>query len=140
MPSLLDIRLDRVGGRRTAAAAEEGSAARRPRHIWRAEAAMGTIICRHWCAPAFDAAQASRLCLAGEAAAALVALSDTPELQRADDDSAAAAGAQDCAREDALSPIILALARGFADTPAPDFTKASFAELYAWSLAPPPVE
>jgi enoyl-CoA hydratase/carnithine racemase len=76
-----------------------------------------------------DAAQATRLCLADEADAALAALSDTP-----------AAEAQDRARDDAFDPKILALARGFADAPPPDFARASFAELYAWSLAQPPAE
>jgi hypothetical protein len=40
----------------------------------------------------------------------------------------------------AFSSKILALARGFADAPSPDFAKASFAELYAWLLAQPPAE
>jgi hypothetical protein len=34
----------------------------------------------------------------------------------------------------------LARARVFADAPPPDFAKASFAELFAWSLAQPPAE
>jgi hypothetical protein len=140
MSSLLDTRLDREEGRRTAGAAEQSSAALRRRHTWRAEATIGTVIRSALARAGVDAAQATRLCVADEAAAALIALSDTPEMQRADDDSAAAAGAQDRAREDAFSPIILALARGFADAPAPDFAKASFAELYAWSLAQPPGE
>jgi hypothetical protein len=84
-----------------------------------------------------DAAQATRLCLADEAAAALIALSDTPEMQRADSDGPAA---EDCVAGDAFKPKILALTRGFADAPPPDFAKASFAELFAWSLAQPPAE
>ena len=70
-------------------------------------------------------------------AAALVALSDTPEMQRADSDGPAAEG---CAAGDAFNTKILALARGFAEAPPPDFAKASFAELFAWSLAQPPAE
>jgi hypothetical protein len=101
---------------------------------------MGAVIRSALARAGVDAAQATRLCVPDEAAAALIALSDTPEMQRADDDSAAAAGAQDRAREDAFSPMILALARGFANAPAPDFAKASFAELYVWSLVQPPVE
>jgi citrate lyase subunit beta/citryl-CoA lyase len=38
MPRPLDTRLDREEGRRTAGAVEQGSAAIRRRHIWRAEA------------------------------------------------------------------------------------------------------
>ena len=44
MPGPLDPRLDRVEGRRMAAAAERGSEAIRRRRIWRAEAAMGAVI------------------------------------------------------------------------------------------------
>ena len=87
-----------------------------------------------------DPAQATRLCLADEAAAALAALSDAPELGRADGDIPAAAEAQDCAGEDDFGPKILALAQGFADAPLPDFARASFAELFAWSLAQPPAK
>jgi hypothetical protein len=46
MPSLLDTRLDREEGRRTAGAAAQSSAAIRRRHAWRAEAAIGTVIRR----------------------------------------------------------------------------------------------
>jgi hypothetical protein len=139
MLSPLDTRLDRVEGRRTAATAKEGTATVRRRHIWRAEAAMGTAIRRALARAGVDAAQATRLCLADEAAAALVALSDTPELERADG-SPAVGEAQGRAPADDFSPKILALARGFADAPPPDFAKASFAELYAWSLTQPPAE
>ena len=72
--------------------------------------------------------------------AALAALSDKPELQRAENSSPAATEAQDREWADTFNPKILALARGFADAPPPDFAKASFAELYAWSLAQPPAE
>ena len=44
MPRPLDTRLDRVEGRRIAAASEQDSAAMRRRCIWRAEAAMGAVI------------------------------------------------------------------------------------------------
>ena len=101
---------------------------------------MGAVI-RHALARAgVDAAQATRLCLADEAAAALAALPDTPELQRADRDDAAAADADDRAPADAFESKLLALARGFAGAPPPDFAKASFAELFAWSLAQPAAE
>ena len=140
MPRQLDTRLDREEGRRTVGAAEQRSAAIRRRHIWRAEAAMGAVIRNALARAGIDAAQATRLCLADEAAAALAALSDTPELQRADSDNPAAVAAQDRARGDGFMPKILAMARGFADAPLPDFANASFAELLAWSLARPPAE
>jgi hypothetical protein len=100
---------------------------------------MGTLIRNTLARAGIDAAQATRLSLADEAAAALVALSDTPELERADG-SPAGGGAQGRAPADDFSPKILALARGSADGLPPDFAKASFAELYAWSLAQSPAE
>jgi hypothetical protein len=128
----LDVRLDREEGRRGAAAAEQDSAAMRRRCIWRAEAAMGAVIRSALARAGVDAAGATRLCLADEAAAALAALPETPELQRAD--------ADDRARADAFKPKILALTRGLAGAPPPDFANASFAELFAWSLAQQPAE
>jgi hypothetical protein len=61
-------------------------------------------------------------------------------LPRAAGDVPAAAEARDRAPGDAFTPKILALARGFAGVPSPDSTNASFAELFAWSLAQPPAE
>jgi enoyl-CoA hydratase/carnithine racemase len=97
---------------------------------------MGTVIRSALTRAGIDAAQATRLCLADEAAAALAALSDAPELERADG-SPAGDEAQGRAPADDFSPKILALARGFVDGPPPDFAKASFAELYAWPAQPP---
>jgi len=136
----LDTRLDREEGRRTAGAAEQASTAIRRRHISRAVAAMGTVIRNALARAGVDAAQATRLCLADEAAAALIALCDTPELERADGNGPAVGEAWDRAQGDDFNPKILALARRFADAPPPDFAKASFAELFAWSLAQPPAE
>jgi hypothetical protein len=107
------------------------------RRLWRAEAAMGALIRNALARGGVDAAEATRLCLADEAAASLVAIPDTRELQRADGNGAAAANTNDRAPSDALAPKILAQARGFTDGPPPDFANASFAELFAWSLAQP---
>ena len=134
MPRPLDARLDRVEERRRAAAGEQGSAAMR-RRIWRAEAAMGALIRSELARAGVDAAKASRLCLADEAQAALAALPDTPELQRADSADAAAADPDNRARTDAFEPKLLALMQSFAGAPPPDVANASFAELFAWSLA-----
>jgi hypothetical protein len=101
---------------------------------------MGTIIRGALARAGVDAGQATRLCLADEAAAALAALPDTPELQRAVSDVPAAAEAQPHAREDAFTPKILAMAQSFADAPPPDFANASFAELFARALAQAPGE
>ena len=122
------------------AAAERGSEAIRRRGVWRAEAAMGAVIRSALARAGVDAAGVTRLCLADEAAAALVAIPDTPELQRADGNGAAAPNTNDWAPVDALAPKILAQAQGFADGQPPDFAKASFAELFAWSLAQPGAE
>ena len=140
MPGPLDTRLDRVEGRRMAAAAERGSEAIRRRRIWRAEAAMGAVIRSALARAGVDAARATRLCLADEAAAAIVAIPDTRELQRADGNGAAAANPNDRAPADTFAPKILAQARGFAGGHPPDFANASFAELFAWSLAQPAAE
>jgi hypothetical protein len=56
------------------------------------------------------------------------------------DGSPAVGEAQGRAPADDFSPKILALARGFADAPLPDFAKASFAELLTWSLTQLPAE
>src|SRR5260370_18040573 len=84
MSSLLDTRLDREEGRRTAGAAEQSSAAIRRRHTWRAAAAMGTVIRGALARAGVDAAQATPLCLADESDAALAALSGKPEFQPTD--------------------------------------------------------
>jgi hypothetical protein len=101
---------------------------------------MGAVIRSALARAGLDAAQATRLCLADEAAAALAALSAAPGLERADDDGPAAAEVGDRAQADVFSSKILALARRFAGAPPPDFAKASFAELYAWSIARSPAE
>ena len=56
-------------------------------------------------------------------------------MQRRAGDGPAAAEARDRRPQDAFTPKILAMARGFAGAPPPDFANASFAELFAWSLA-----
>ncbi|MBV9685785.1 MAG: hypothetical protein JO096_01060, partial [Alphaproteobacteria bacterium] len=83
-----------------------------------------------------DAAKATRLCVADQAAAALTALPDTAELQHGDSNGAAlkAHGRGRCG---AFEAKILTLAEGFAGAPPLDFANASFAELFAWSLAQP---
>ena len=108
MPRPLDTRLDREEGRRTADAAERGLAAIRRRHIWRAEAKIGAVIRSALARAGIDAAQATRLCVADQAAAALAEISDAPEVQRVDGGSPA----QDRGREDPFKAKILALARG----------------------------
>jgi hypothetical protein len=133
MPRPLDARLDRVEERRGAAAGEQGSAAMR-RRIWRAEAAMGALIRSELARAGVDSGKATRLCL-DDAEAALAALPDTPELQRADSADAAAADADNRTRTDAFEPKLLALMQSFAGAPPPDVANASFAELFAWSLA-----
>ena len=136
----LDTRLDRVEGKRMTAAAERGSDAIHRRRVWRAEAVMGAVIRSALARAGVDAAEVTRLCVADEAAASLVAIPDTPELQGADGNGTAAANTNDQAPVDALAPKILAQARGFAGGQPPDFAKASFAELFAWSLAQPATE
>ena len=72
MSSLLDTRFNRAEGRRTAGGAEQALAAIRRRHLWRAAAAMGTVIRSALARAGVDAAQATRLCLADGAATGLI--------------------------------------------------------------------
>ena len=101
---------------------------------------MGAVIRSALARAGVDAAQATCLCLADEAEAALQALPDTLELQRSDCENPAAVLAQDRVLGDVFERKIMALARGFAGAPPPDFAKASFAELFAWALAQSPPE
>ena len=131
----LDTRIDRVEGRRTAAAAEPGSAAIRP--TLRAEAAMGTVIRNALARAGVDAAGATRLCFADEAAAPLAAIPDTAELHREEANGAPLANADKSPRADDFESRIRVMARRFAGGQRPDFANSSFAELFAWSLARP---
>jgi hypothetical protein len=140
MPRPLDTRLDRVEAKKMAVAAKRCSAAHRSCGIWRAEAAMGAVIRGALARAGVDPAAATRLCLADEAAAALVALPDTPKLPRADDNAAAPGNAHDGAPVDGFAPKILAMTGRFADGKPLDFANVSFAELFAWSLVQPAAE
>jgi len=134
----LDTCIDRVEGQRTAAAAEHGSAAIRPG--LHAEAAMGAAIRRALARAGVDAAGATRLCFADEAAAPLVATSETAELPREGATGAPLANAHDSPRADDFESKILVMARRFTGGQMPDLANAPFAELFAWSLAQPAAE
>ena len=133
MPRPLDTRLDRVEGQRMAAAAEHGAAAIRPPS--RAEAAVGAVIRSALARAGVDAADATRLAFAEEGAAPPAAISDAAKSQREDANGAPLANADDGPRADDFKSKILAMARRFAGGQPPDFANASFAELFAWSLA-----
>jgi hypothetical protein len=133
MPRPLDTRLGRVEGQRTAAAAEHGAPAIRP--ALRAEAAMGAVIRSALARAGVDVASAPRLAFAEEGAAPPAAIPDTAEAQREDANGAPLANADDSPRPDDFESKILAMARRFAGGQPPDFANASFAELFAWSLA-----
>lgn len=135
-PRPLENRLDRVEGRRSAAADEQSAAAARQRRLLRAEAALGEIIRAALTRAGVDAADAARLALADDAAATLAAIPDTQQLRHADaDDAAVPANPNDRARADDFAPKIIAMTRRFAGGMPLDFANASFAELLAWSLA-----
>ena len=134
----LDVRLDRTEERRTAAAAERSSTAIHQLGLWRAEAAIGEVIRNALARAGVDAAKATRLSLADEAAAAILALTDTPELKR-DDSNGLAPDAHSHGRA-AFEDKIRAMAEGFANAPPLDLANASFAELFAWSLTQQPAE
>ena len=121
-----------------AAGAELGSAAIRP--TLHAEAAMGAVIRRALARAGVDAAGATRLSFANAAAVPPVAIPDAAELPREDANGASPANADNRAGEDDFEPKILAMARRFAGGQRLDFANASFAELFAWSLAQPAAE
>ncbi len=105
---------------------------------------MGAVVRSALARAGVDAAGATRLCFADEAAAPPVAIPvmATPdtELQREDANGAPLANADDGAGADDFESKILAMARRFAGGQMPDFANASFAELFAWSLAQPAAE
>jgi hypothetical protein len=131
----LDTRLDRIEGQRMATAAEPGSAA--IQSALRAKAAMGAAIRSALARAGVDAADATRLAFAEEGEAPPAAIPDTAESQREDANGAPLANADDGPRPDDFESKILAMARRFAGGQPLDFANASFAELFAWSLARP---
>jgi hypothetical protein len=135
-PRPLESRLGQVEGRRSAGAIEQASAGVQQRRLLRAEAALGEIIRETLTRAGVDAADATRLALADDAAATLAAIPDTARLRHADaDDAAAQADPNDRARADAFAAKITAMTQRFAEGMPLDFANASFAELLAWSLA-----
>jgi hypothetical protein len=136
MARRLDTRLGRVEGQRNATAIRHGVSASRHRRLLRAEAAMGAVVRDALARAGIDKALATQLAVADEAAAALAAIPDTPELRRADDgEDTPLINPEDRDRAAAFIPKIMAMAKGFAEGVPPDFANASFAELLAWSLA-----
>jgi hypothetical protein len=132
----IDNRLDRVEERLGAAGAQESAEAARDRRLWRAEAALGEIIRGALARAGIDAANATRLALADEAAATLSAIPDTAQLRHADAGNAiAAVKGSDRTRAEGFAAKIMTMTRNFANGVALDFAEASFAELLAWSLA-----
>ena len=132
-PRPLEKRLEQVEGRRSSAARTQSAAATRQRRLLRAEAALGEIIREALVRAGVDAADAARLALSDEAAAALAAIPDTRQLQRAD--AAVQASPNDRVRADAFAPKIIAMTQRFAGGAPLDFADASFAQLLAWSFA-----
>jgi hypothetical protein len=134
----LETRLGRVEAKKTMIADAHASAAIRKRRIWRAQATMGAVIRGALDRTGVDAARATRLSLANEAAAALASLPDLPKSQCVDDSNAALMN--DSEAVDPFALKIQAMTKCFADGKPPDFDRASFAELFAWSLAQPAAE
>jgi hypothetical protein len=132
----LDTRLGRVEGRRTAA--EPGPAAIPPG--LRAAVAIGVVIRSALARAGIDAASAPSLSYADAAAARLAAILETAGLPCQDATGDPPANADDRAAADAFEAKILAMAQHFAGGQMPDFANASFAELFAWSLAQPAAE
>jgi hypothetical protein len=135
----IDARLDRVQGRRAAAAGRSAEAVESAHAVARAEVAIGAVIRAAMLQAGVDPACARRLALADEAAAELAAAGVAPGSRPAEPPEAPAVF--DPARPpDRFEAKMLALAETFADGRRPDFAKASFAELFAWSLLQPAAE
>jgi hypothetical protein len=100
-------------------------------------AAMGAVIRSALARAGVDAADATRLAFADEAAAPPPVIPDKAELQREDANGIPLANADDRSRPDDFESKILAMARRYAGGQPLDFANASFAELFAWSLARP---
>jgi hypothetical protein len=130
----LDARLGRVEGRRAAANAETSSGEARQRRLWRTKAAIGSLIREVLECRGIDPAGIPRLALADEATAALAAIPDLPELQRADRETLPPAQGQGRAHADAFNAKITAMTQAAAAA-LPDLANASFAQLFAWALA-----
>ena len=109
-----------------AAAAEPGAAAIRP--ALRVKAAMAAVIRSALARAGVDAADATRLAFAEEAAAPPAAIPDTMEAQREDANGIPLVKADDSPRPGDFESKILAMARRFAGGQPPDFANASFAE------------
>ena len=98
---------------------------------------MGEIIREALAQAGVDAADATRLALADDAAAALAEIPDTQQLRQADaDDAAATTNPNDRVRADMFAPKIIAMTRRFADGVRLDFASASFAELFCLVAGP----
>jgi hypothetical protein len=113
------------------AVAEHGSDAIRP--ALPAAAAMGALIRNALERAGVDAATATRLSFAEEAAAPFAANPDTAEVPSEDASGAPLANAD--TQADDFETKILAIARRFTGGQRPDFANSSFAELLAWSLS-----
>jgi hypothetical protein len=134
-PRALKPRIDQVEGRRTAAAGATDGAAARGRRLLRAEAAIGMVIRHALNSAGADVSAAGRLAVADDAAAALAAIPDTPELRDADRAAAPPLGPHQRHQADAFTAKISAMTKDFASGRPLDLAQASLAELFAWSLA-----
>jgi hypothetical protein len=103
----------------------------------RAEAAMGAVIRSALARAGVDAASATRLAFAEEAPAPPVAILGMAELQREEGTAHRAPTPMTAPPANDFESKILAMTQRFAGGLRPDFANASFAELFAWSLARP---
>jgi hypothetical protein len=134
-PRALKPRLDHVEGKRHAAGQKADGHAALRRRLLRLEATMGAVIREALAEAGADLKAASQLAVADDAAAALAAIPDTPELQEADLAAAPPSAAHQRGRADAFAAKITEMSKGYAGGRPLDLANASFAELLAWSLA-----
>ena len=134
-PRGLKPRLDRVEGKRRAAAGKSAGAAVRRRRLLRIQAAMGGVIRDALASAGVDIKAAKRLSLADDATAALAAMSEGREPSDADMALTPPPNRLDARPAEAFAKKIRAMTADFARGRPLDFANASFAELFAWSLA-----
>ena len=134
MPRPIERRLDRVEGIRTAGARRAAEEAEERLALARAEVAVGAVVRRALLRAGIDPVCATRLRQADEAGALLAAYGEETPAPSESDVAGLPLPFDPTRPPDPFEARILALAEDFADGSQPDFGKASFAQLFAWSL------
>jgi hypothetical protein len=134
MPRTIERRLDRIEGRLTAGPKRAAEEMKERLALARAKVAVGAVVRRALLRAGIDPACARRLRQADKAAALLAAHGEEAPAPSESDVAGLRLPFDPTRPPDPFEARILALAEDFADGSRPDFGKASFAQLFAWSL------